>query len=116
MRWRPRLADVLLCACAVLLVLAVAHRVRLVDTMTAQARTDKALFTRYVQRLPGSFGRASVRAGQTTDVVCARQHRPVAGAKSVRRQLCISVHHGTGLVRLVQAQTKKAPRWAPPVG
>jgi hypothetical protein len=115
MTWRPRLADVLLCGCALLLVLAVAHRVRLVETVTAQARADKALFTRYIQQQPGSFGRASIRAGTTADVVCARRHRAVAGSKSLRRQLCISIPHRSGHVRVARVQAPRIPRWARPV-
>jgi hypothetical protein len=119
MRWRPRLGDVLLCAFALLLVLCIAHRVRLVDSMRQQARTDAIVFTRYVNHLPGYFGRTRITAGWTTDVVCATHHRPPP-ATPRSRDLCVRIFHGSARVRPVRAvhavrmQTKKAPRWQRP--
>jgi hypothetical protein len=103
MRLRPRLGDLLIGACALLLAFAVAHRANTLTADRAQASADKALFSRYVQKLPGSFGAARIRSGQTADVVGARK-RPDG-------RVCLLIHHGTSQARFVHTPPGKAPQW-----
>jgi hypothetical protein len=101
------LGDLLLCACAVLLALAVAHRADTVSTARAQARADKAVFSRYVQKLPGSFGAARINAGKTADVVCARKQPGGRGSR-----VCLLVQHATP-PQFAPANVKTTPQWPP---